>query len=61
MTSIITNELTNPTAIGGIAAIAIAAIAAIAAIVAALYFFPFLGLNFFLSFYVYDSMHYFSL
>lgn len=47
MTSIITNELTNPTAIGGIAAIAIAAIAAIAAIVAALYFFPFLGLNFF--------------
>lgn len=47
MTSIITNELTNPTAIGGIAAIAIAAIAAIAAIVAALYFFPFLGLKFF--------------
>ena len=38
MTSIITNELTNPAAIAGIAAIAIAAIAAI---VAALYFFLF--------------------
>jgi hypothetical protein len=59
MTSIITNELTNPAATARIAAIAIAA-----AIAAALYFFfPFLGLKkfFFLSFYVYDSMHYFSL
>ena len=44
MTSIITNELTNPAAIAGIAAIAIAAIVAIAA---ALYFFSFLGLKIF--------------